>query len=358
MAENQRTIQAWTKGITCRLWNVVRKTFPAIISLPRAHVFNIWISCVRDRRRDRLLIANKSQKLERHNESIKSGESQPFRMMINSRWKDRKLVFQGQLFWNSIANWVDRKRRGKSNVSPKFISLCGCVDILFGRLSPDNQLICSGLVWTFKSIPIHPWVCVCDVRNLNLYDHNAVSSPFRSLGTRRRQKRCRAVLCGASKMAIWMRCAVSSNPKWVINLSIDQSIHSFIQTFNHFLPKHINIDDFIDGRAPIHYAADYGQTEIISYLIKIGAKVDVSVHGQTMKKNSFQEWWSLKLLYLCSACGQLRNFGIVGSHLGGTHRLRQTVDRVGSFERWPNSGRKDVRRSSRESWNTTTFSLI
>ena len=33
----------------------------------------------------------------------------------------------------------------------------------------------------------------------------------------------------------------------------------------------------IDGRRPIHYAADYGQKEIIEYLIQLGANVNVSV---------------------------------------------------------------------------------
>lgn len=33
----------------------------------------------------------------------------------------------------------------------------------------------------------------------------------------------------------------------------------------------------IDGRRPIHYAADYGQKEIIEYLIQLGSNVNVSV---------------------------------------------------------------------------------
>lgn len=32
----------------------------------------------------------------------------------------------------------------------------------------------------------------------------------------------------------------------------------------------------IDGRRPLHYAADYGQKEIIEYLIKLGSDVNVS----------------------------------------------------------------------------------
>lgn len=32
----------------------------------------------------------------------------------------------------------------------------------------------------------------------------------------------------------------------------------------------------IDGRRPIHYAADYGQKEILEYLIQLGANVNVN----------------------------------------------------------------------------------
>lgn len=33
----------------------------------------------------------------------------------------------------------------------------------------------------------------------------------------------------------------------------------------------------IDGRPPLHYAADYGQEHVIQYLISKGADVNVSI---------------------------------------------------------------------------------
>ena len=40
--------------------------------------------------------------------------------------------------------------------------------------------------------------------------------------------------------------------------------------------KGINVNDDIDGRPPILYAADYGQQEVIEYLVAKGADVNVS----------------------------------------------------------------------------------
>lgn len=37
------------------------------------------------------------------------------------------------------------------------------------------------------------------------------------------------------------------------------------------------MNEDIDGRPPILYAADYGQTDVIKYLISAGADVNVSV---------------------------------------------------------------------------------
>ncbi|XP_023238219.1 myotrophin [Centruroides vittatus] len=42
----------------------------------------------------------------------------------------------------------------------------------------------------------------------------------------------------------------------------------------------INVNDCIDGRPPIHYAADYGQTEVVRYLAEKGADVNAKdKHG-------------------------------------------------------------------------------
>ncbi|VDM40703.1 unnamed protein product [Toxocara canis] len=43
-----------------------------------------------------------------------------------------------------------------------------------------------------------------------------------------------------------------------------------------------NVNTMIEGRYPIHYAADYGHTDIVQYLLSKGADVNVlDVHGIT-----------------------------------------------------------------------------
>ncbi|KAE8742438.1 hypothetical protein FOCC_FOCC011992 [Frankliniella occidentalis] len=41
--------------------------------------------------------------------------------------------------------------------------------------------------------------------------------------------------------------------------------------------KEIDVNKDIDGRAPIHYAADYGQEDVIRYLVSKGADVNVNL---------------------------------------------------------------------------------
>lgn len=44
--------------------------------------------------------------------------------------------------------------------------------------------------------------------------------------------------------------------------------------------KEIDVNKEVDGRPPIHYAADYGQTDVIHYLITKGADVNAKdKHG-------------------------------------------------------------------------------
>ncbi|KAF5294357.1 hypothetical protein FQR65_LT10810 [Abscondita terminalis] len=46
--------------------------------------------------------------------------------------------------------------------------------------------------------------------------------------------------------------------------------------------KSVNINEEIDGRPPILYAADYGQADVIEYLIHLGADVNSKdKHGIT-----------------------------------------------------------------------------
>jgi len=44
--------------------------------------------------------------------------------------------------------------------------------------------------------------------------------------------------------------------------------------------KNIDVNSEINGRYPLHYAADYGQTEVLEYLINKGANVNLAdKHG-------------------------------------------------------------------------------
>ncbi|XP_076374188.1 myotrophin-like isoform X1 [Tachypleus tridentatus] len=52
------------------------------------------------------------------------------------------------------------------------------------------------------------------------------------------------------------------------------------QVKDHVENKRVDINQVIDGRPPIHYAADYGQTEVVCYLLKNGANVNATdKHG-------------------------------------------------------------------------------
>lgn len=51
----------------------------------------------------------------------------------------------------------------------------------------------------------------------------------------------------------------------------------------------VDINASIDGRLPIHYAADYGQKEVLNYLIEKGANVDVSISCVSTIQSKFQK---------------------------------------------------------------------
>ena len=44
----------------------------------------------------------------------------------------------------------------------------------------------------------------------------------------------------------------------------------------YFALQKIDVNSVISGRLPIHFAADYGHTAVLEYLISKGAKVNVS----------------------------------------------------------------------------------
>lgn len=46
------------------------------------------------------------------------------------------------------------------------------------------------------------------------------------------------------------------------------------------ISQNINVNDVIDGRTPLHYASDYGQLDVLEYLITKGADVNaLDKHG-------------------------------------------------------------------------------
>lgn len=57
----------------------------------------------------------------------------------------------------------------------------------------------------------------------------------------------------------------------------------------------------IDGRAPIHYAADYGQEDVIRYLVSKGANVNVGLFSTAL----FCKFCYLSILMIsCFITGQ------------------------------------------------------
>ena len=55
--------------------------------------------------------------------------------------------------------------------------------------------------------------------------------------------------------------------------------YTHTRTYTHTLQPGFQINsELLNGRNALHYAADYGQAEVIKYLIQKGAKLDVSVY--------------------------------------------------------------------------------
>lgn len=45
----------------------------------------------------------------------------------------------------------------------------------------------------------------------------------------------------------------------------------------------------MNGRNPLHYAADYGHADVLEYLLSKGAKIDVRVEGGREVKRRIKE---------------------------------------------------------------------
>lgn len=98
----------------------------------------------------------------------------------------------------------------------------------------------------------------------------------------------------------------------------------------------------IDGRRPLHYAADYGQKEIIEYLIKQGANVNVSF----LFLSSFYSYSCLPFCFL--GLGQTWDFPPSGCNLGRAHRMRPFADCQRRPDWRPHAGRPQLPRGSRK----------
>lgn len=61
---------------------------------------------------------------------------------------------------------------------------------------------------------------------------------------------------------------------WALKNGDLEQVKDFIEL------KNVNVSEEISGRPPIHYAADYGQRDVIEYLLSKGADVNaVDKHG-------------------------------------------------------------------------------
>ena len=55
-----------------------------------------------------------------------------------------------------------------------------------------------------------------------------------------------------------------------------------------FSQKGLDVNaELLNGRNPLHYAADYGHTDVLNYLISKGGKVDVSLPWECVLNTRF-----------------------------------------------------------------------
>jgi len=67
---------------------------------------------------------------------------------------------------------------------------------------------------------------------------------------------------------------MSSDLGWAVKNGDLDKVKDFIESQG----TNVNVD--IDGRSPLHYAADYGQTEVLQYLVSKGANINTKdKHG-------------------------------------------------------------------------------
>lgn len=83
------------------------------------------------------------------------------------------------------------------------------------------------------------------------------------------------------------------------------------------------MNQMIDGRTPLHYAADYGQGDVLRYLLEKGANANVRLrrlehrNDETHLRSTIVDYF-----FFISGNRQARNHNFVSSDLGGSHKLR------------------------------------
>ena len=73
-------------------------------------------------------------------------------------------------------------------------------------------------------------------------------------------------------METWTRLRIWWRTRWTIEVDCEIKVGLIEVLFF----QSVDINNEINGRAPIHFAADYGQAQVLDYLISKGADVDVS----------------------------------------------------------------------------------
>jgi len=69
---------------------------------------------------------------------------------------------------------------------------------------------------------------------------------------------------------------MAADLKWSITNGDLQRVKQIVESAG------MDINSPIDGRQPLHYACDFGQTEVVAYLLSRGAKIDaLDNHGIT-----------------------------------------------------------------------------
>ena len=78
-------------------------------------------------------------------------------------------------------------------------------------------------------------------------------------------------------MYIWYKQIISPYKVYKNYVHCNFIFPSLSLSLSLVLQKGVDVNaELLNGRNPLHYAADYGHTDVLNYLISKGGKVDVS----------------------------------------------------------------------------------